>query len=192
VVDRKDNAKEKAMTKAKSSGGKHKMVTGLFKDSESVERAYHSVLKRGYKKGDINVVMSDDTRRQSFSEGHQLDPELRHKIAEGGELGGPAGGTIGITIPILAAIGTFLAFPALGLVIGGPIAVALAGAGAAGLAVGLMGLFSDWGIPEERAKQYEAGIHDGGILMAVKTSSLEDAKYFEKEWKAVGGRLVHH
>ena len=94
-------------------------------------------------------------------------------------------------IPVLAAVG-FLVFPALGLVIGGPIAVALAGAGAAGLAVGLMGLFSDWGIPEERAKQYEAGIHDGGILMAVKANSAEEARHFEKEWKAIGGRLVHH
>jgi hypothetical protein len=159
--EREEKATEKAMAKATSSGGGPKMVTGLFKDSESVERAYQSVVKRGYDKGDINVVMSDDTRRRSYSEGHQIDPDLRSKVAEGGELGGPTGGTIGIVIPVLAAVGTFLAFPGLGLVVGGPIAVALAGAGVAGLAVGLIGLFSNWGIPEERAQQYETGIHDG-------------------------------
>jgi hypothetical protein len=43
------------------------MVTGLFKDSESVERAYEVVSQRGYGMADINVVMSDDTRRHLWS-----------------------------------------------------------------------------------------------------------------------------
>jgi hypothetical protein len=178
------------MAEATSSGDGSKLVTGLFKDGESVERAYQSVVERGYQKGDINVVMSDDTRRRCYSEGHPTDPDLRSKLAEGGELGGPTGGTMGIMIPVLAAVGTFLVFPPLGLVVGGPIAVALTGAGAAGLAAGLVGLFSDWGIPKERAQHYETGIHDGGILMGVKARSDEDARYFEQQWKALGGRLV--
>jgi hypothetical protein len=173
------------MTEASSDNAR--MVTGLFKDSESVERACQAVVERGYDKGEIHVVMSDDTRRRAFSEG--LDPELSSKAAEGGELGGPTGGRIAIVIPVLAAIG--VAFPALGLVIGGPIAVALAGAGAAGLAAGLIGLLSDWGTPKERAEQYEAGIHDGGILLGVKARSDEDAQYFVQQWKAIGGQLVH-
>ena len=175
------------MTKASSDDPK--MVTGLFKDGESVERACQAVVERRYDKGDINVVMSDDTRGRAFSAG--LDPELSNKSAEGGELGGPTGGTIAIVIPVLAAIGAFVAFPPLGLVIGGPIAVALAGAGAAGVAVGLIGLLSDWGIPQERAEQYEAGIRDGGILMGVNARSDEDAQYFVQQWQAIGGQLVH-
>ena len=63
--------------------------------------------------------------------------------------------------------------------------------GAAGTAVGLIGLLHDWGIPEERAKEYETGIHDGGILMGVKARSDEDARYFVQQWQAIGGRLVH-
>jgi hypothetical protein len=175
------------MTKASSDDPK--TVTGLFKDSESVERACQAVVERGYDKEDINVVMSDDTRRRAFSEG--LDPELSSKSAEGGELGGPTGGRIAIVIPVLAAIGTVVALPALGLVIGGPIAVALAGAGAAGVAAGLIGLLSDWGIPKERAEQYEARVDSGGILVGVKAHSDEDARYFIQQWKAIGGQLVH-
>ena len=166
------------------------MVTGLFRDSESVERAYQSVVKRGYDTGDINVVMSDETRRRYFSDDRQINTDLGKKAAEGGGLGGPTGGGIGMLIPVLVA-GAVVALPGLGLIIAGPIAAALAGAGAAGLAAGLIGALSDWGIPEERVLQYETGIHDGGILMAVKPRSDEDARHFVEQWKATGGQHVH-
>jgi hypothetical protein len=84
-----------------------------------------------------------------------------------------------------------LALPGLGLVLAGPFAVALAAAGTAGLAVGLVGALSDWGIPEERAKQYETGIHDGGILMGVRSRSDDDAQYFVQQWKAIGAQHLH-
>ena len=178
------------MAKAASSGGDPKMVTGLFRDSKSVERAYQSVVKRGYDIGDINLVMSDDTRKKYFPDDRQTKTELGNKAAEGGDLGGPTGGGIGILIPVLAA-GAVMALPGLGLILAGPIAAALAGAGAAGLAVGLVGALSDWGIPEERIQQYEKGLHDGGILMAVKPRSDQDAQHFVQQWNASGGRHVH-
>ena len=104
------------MTNAASSSGDPKMVTGLFRDSESVERAYQSVAQRGYDIGDINLVMSDDTRKRYFSGDRQINTELGSKAAEGGELGGPIGGTIGTIIPVLVAAGAFLAIPGLGWV----------------------------------------------------------------------------
>jgi hypothetical protein len=189
---KKSKAKSQTKSKAKavSPSGDPKMVTGLFKDSESVERAYEIVSQRDYGTADINVVMSDETRRRYFSDDRQINTELGQKVAEGGELGGPMGGSIGTIIPALIAVGV-VALPGLGLVFAGPLAVALAGAGAAGLAVGLIGALSDWGIPEERVHQYEAGIHDGGILMGVKPRSDQDARYIEQQWKASGGQHVH-
>jgi len=79
----------------------------------------------------------------------------------------------------------------LGWVAAGPVAVALAGAGAAGVTFGLIAALSDRGIPEERAQRYEAGIRDGGILMGVKPRSDEDARHFEQQWKAAGGQHVY-
>ena len=178
------------MTNSAAVSGNTKMVTGLFKDSESVERAYAVISQRNYGTGDINVVMSDDTRRRYFSDDRQIDTDLGRKIAEGGELGGPMGGTIGTILPAVIAVGV-VALPGLGLILAGPVAVALAAAGAAGLTVGLIGALSDWGIPEERAKQYETDIHDGGILMGVTPRSEEDARHFEQQWEAIGGLHVH-
>ena len=166
------------------------MVTGLFRDSESVERAYKVVSQRDYGTSDINVVMSDETRRRYFSDDREIKTELGRKVAEGGELGGPTGGRIATIIPALIAVGV-VALPGLGLVLAGPLAVSLAAAGAAGVAVGLLAALSDWGIPEERAKQYETGIRDGGILVGVKPRTNEDAQHFVKEWKAGGGQHAH-
>ena len=43
------------------------MVTGLFRDRESAERAYGSLTERGYSQDDVNLVMSDETRKKHFA-----------------------------------------------------------------------------------------------------------------------------
>jgi hypothetical protein len=178
------------MTDTASNGGR-KMVTGIFSDGASVELAYEAATGFGYDKGDINVVMSDVTRTRYFSEDRPIDTDLARKAAEGGELGGPQGGRISILIPILAAVGTTVALSGIGLVVAGPIAAAIAGAGATGLAAGLIGALADWGIPEERLRQYESEIHDGGILVGVKTRSVGDARRLAEQWLAIGGQHVN-
>ncbi|HKQ25101.1 MAG TPA: hypothetical protein VJT81_11730 [Burkholderiales bacterium] len=180
----------KAATNSATASGTSKMVTGLFANSESIERAYEIVSARDYGTADINVVMSDDTRRRYFSDDRQVNTELGRKVEEGGEMGGPLGGKIGTIIPAVIAVG-IVALPGVGLVLAGPVAVALAAAGAAGLSFGLMAALHDWGIPEERVDEYQKGIHDGGILMGVRTRSVEDARQIAQQWKAMGAQHVH-
>jgi hypothetical protein len=167
-----------------------RIVTGLFKDRDSAERAYDAVAARGYGKDAINVVMSDDTRKRHFDDTGEARTELGSKAAEGAGVGGAIGGTVGAIAAAIAAVGTSIAIPGLGLVIAGPIAAALAGAGAGGAAGGLVGALIGWGIPEERVKRYESGVRNGGILMGVSPRSDEDSAYVQDAWKRNQGSEI--
>ncbi|MES2322434.1 MAG: hypothetical protein V4633_09245 [Pseudomonadota bacterium] len=156
-----------------------RMVTGLFRDRDSAERAYSAVADRGYTKDDVTLMMSDDTRKTHFGD---TRTELGSKAAEGAGVGAGIGGTIGAVLAGVAAVGTTLVLPGIGLVVAGPLAAALAGAGAGGLAGGLVGALIGAGIPEERVKHYEEGIKDGGILMGVSPRSDDDAAHIERSW----------
>lgn len=172
------------------------LVTGLFRDRDSAERAYQSVSDRGYDKNDVNLVMSDETRERHFGSNASAttagrQTELGNKAAEGAGVGGAIGGTVGAIAAAIAAVGTTLAVPGLGLIIAGPLAAAVAGAGAGAATGGIVGALIGWGIPEERVKEYDAGIKEGGILMAVKPRNDEDALHFENQWRQNSGEHVY-
>lgn len=92
------------------------MLTGMFRDRESTEHAYSTLQERGYTKDDINLVMSDETRKKHFS-GDVEETELGTKAAEGAGKGSAIGGTVGAIVGVIAAIGTSLVIPGLGIVI---------------------------------------------------------------------------
>lgn len=188
-----DRARESSGAQEASMGAarqrSNRMVTGLFRDRESAERAYGSISDRGYGKDDVNLMMSDDTRKKYFSEDD--DTEFGTKAWEGAGKGAAIGGGVGATLAAIAAIGTTLALPGLGLLIAGPIAAGLAGAGAGALTGGLIGALVGHGIPEEHAKYYDQGIREGGIVMGVQPRNDEDADYFEKNWRENRGESVY-
>ena len=166
------------------------MLTGMFRDRRSTEKAYNSMHERGYTEDEINLVMSKETHDKYFSEDKE-ETELGNKAAEGLGTGSAIGGTIGAIAGVLAAIGTSVVIPGLGLVVAGPIAAGLAGAGAGGIAGGIIGALVGWGIPEDRAKIYESGIKDGHIVMGVQPRNNEDAEHFERTWHENDAREVH-
>jgi len=173
-----------------SSNTRPNIVTGLFHDRSSAERAYDSVAGRGYDKKDVNLVMSDATRKAHFADDSETTTDLGSKAAQGAGVGGAIGSTLGAIVAAVAAVGTSVAIPGLGLVIAGPIAAALAGAGAGGVSGGLVGALVGWNIPEDRIKVYQEGIDNGGILLGVNPRSAEDAAYFEREWNSQQGSGV--
>jgi hypothetical protein len=175
----------------KSQPEDSRFVTALFRSPDAAERAYRAAVALGYKDADINVVVSDTTRDRLLADTRH--PNLSSNAAEskeqptkGADLGGPTGGTLGTIAPIIAAVGTAVLVP--GLVFAGPIAIALAAAGAVGIAGGLIGALKDWGIPQDRVRDYEAAVRDGAILVGVKARSAEDAQQLEQKWRAEGGR----
>lgn len=171
-------------------GGSSRMMTGMFRDRASAERAYSSLQSRGYSKDDVNLVMSDDTRKRHFGD-DKPDSDLGDKALEGAGAGSAIGGTLGAIVGAVAAIGTSVALPGLGLIIAGPLAAGLAGAGAGGLTGGLLGALVGSGIPEEHAKEYESGVKEGGIVMGVHPRSDDDAQHLEKEWRNSHGESIY-
>lgn len=166
-------------------------VTALFRSPDAAERAYRAALALGYEDKDINLVVSDATRDRLLSDAQHPNlqsnaAESAEKPAKGADLGGPTGGTFGTIAPVIAAVGTAVLVP--GLVFAGPIAIALTAAGAVGVAGGLIGAFKDWGVPQERVREYETAVRDGSILLGVKARSADEAQKLEQQWHQEGGR----
>jgi hypothetical protein len=156
------------------------MLTGMFRDRDSAERAYSSLTGRGYTKDDVTLLMSDEARRRHF--GQAPDTELGSKAAEGAGVGAVVGGGLGAVLAGLAAAGT-IALPGIGLIAMGPIAAALAGGAVGAAGGGILGALVGAGIPEEQASRYESGIREGNIVMGVSPRNDDDATYFQNEWR---------
>ena len=161
-----------------------RLVTGLFKTRVAAEAAVDAIVKRGYTRDDISVLMSDSTKSKEFA------VDTRTHAVDGAGIGGAVGGAVGAVLAALVAVGTSIALPGIGLVIAGPIAAALAGAGAGGATGGLIGALIGAGIPEHRAKVYDAGLRSGGILLGVEAKSAEDADKLEELLEALGAEYV--
>jgi len=176
----------KPLSRDKATDHDESMVTGLFSDGDSAEAAYAAARRLGYDASGIDVILSDETRARWFPADEPqtaLGAKATESVEEppkGSELGGPVGGTVGTIAPVLAAVGTLLLIP--GIVIAGPIAVALTAAGAVGVAGGLVGALTDWGIPKDRLQRYERDIRAGGILIGVKARSADDARKLRAAW----------
>ena len=63
------------------------IYAGLPDDRASAERAYESLHARGYGQEDINLVMSDETRKAHFGSTAGAQTELGTKAAEGAGIG---------------------------------------------------------------------------------------------------------
>ena len=161
-----------------------KLVTGLFKTRLAAEATVDALIKHGYTREDISVLMSDATKNKEFA------IESGTHAADGAGIGGAVGGTVGAVLAAIAAVGTSIALPGLGLVIAGPIAAALAGAGAGAFTGGVVGALVGAGIPEHRAKVYDAGLRGGGILIGVEAGTNEEADKIEELLEDLGAEHV--
>jgi uncharacterized protein YjbJ (UPF0337 family) len=167
-------------------------VTGLYTTPESANRAYQSLTERhGYKPGDINVLMTDETRKRHFGDVKPgTEFKTGTKAAETGGKGAAIGGGIGAALAAIFAVGSNVVVPGLGLVIAGPIAAALAGAGAGAATGGVVGALIGAGIPKERAEAYDRGLKGGGIVLGTRARDDKHAADLEREFGEYGGTYV--
>ena len=49
------------------SDNQRPILTGMFANRESTEQAYNALHERGYSKDDINLLMSEETKKNHYS-----------------------------------------------------------------------------------------------------------------------------
>ena len=169
-----------------------RMVTAVFRHRPEAEAAYDWLIAQGYTASHINVLMSDHTRTKFYSGKEEEKPiSAGTHMAEGVATGGTIGTAIGATVGIIAAIGTSVLIPGLGMIVAGPLVAGLAGGGAGAVAGGLVGGLIGLGIPESNAKAYEQALKEGGIAIGViPHTSADRSKISEKFEKLHGENIV--
>lgn len=156
-------------------------VSRVFRTRDEADRAFDELRNSGYTEDDVNVLMSDETRKRHFTDS-DVDTELGDKVAENAGKGSLIGGGIGALVGAIAAIGSNVLLPGLGLVVAGPLAAGLAGAGAGAATGGLVGALTGAGVPEDEAARYENDIKNGGIYMGFKPRNENDARSTYDRW----------
>ncbi len=103
---------------------------------------------------------------------------------EGAAAGAVSGAAVG-TLVGLALVGSTLVFPGVGtLLVGGPLAAALTGAGIGAASGGILGALIGAGIPEEEAEHYATGLEHGQIIIAASVPEARAAdvrRIFQEE-----------
>jgi uncharacterized protein YjbJ (UPF0337 family) len=177
---------------AESDRSTGRLITGLYETPDTAGRAYQDLTSRhGYRPDDISVLMSEETRKRHFGDAKPGE-EFKQgtKAAEGAGVGGGIGMGVGAAIGAILAAATSIVIPGLGLVVAGPIAGAIAGAGAGGASGSLLGLLIGWGIPEQRAAEYDRGIREGGIVLGTRAKDETQAAQLEKDLGSYGARNI--
>ena len=124
-------------------------VFGVFPDRDSAVQAVRRLEGDQFTEREVSLIAKDGQSGQK-----------QDTVTDGAGWGAGIGATAGI----LAGIGA-LAIPGIGPILAaGPIAAALTGAGAGGLAGGLM----DYGIPSEAGHRLEADVKRGEAVVLVR------------------------
>ena len=169
---------------------KRLLVSAVFRDRLDAEQALDYLRGLGYSDEDINVLLSDKMHAMFNARPHEGEHGPKRNVAEGMGVGGAIGTAVGATLAAVAAIGTSLALPGLGLVVAGPLAAALAGGGAGAVTGGVIGGLIGAGITEQNAKAYEEALRNGGVVIGVHPKSSEDARRIENKFNELGGENV--
>jgi len=165
------------------------IISAVFQDRYDAIEAHSFARSLGYADSDINVLMSDTTRKAFDEDKEGRHPAGTHAL-EGVATGGTIGTAIGATAAAIAAIGTTVLVPGLGFFIAGPILAAFAGGGAGAVAGGLIGGLVGLGIPESNAKAYEAALKNGGVVVGVHTRDTGDQAKLRKRFEELRGENI--
>ena len=158
-------------------------ISRWFKDLETADEAYRILTDMGYGNDEINVVMSE-TLRERIKKGPETVVHNDATPTEEGSTNQVLAGTaamsaIGAIGGVVAAVGTTILIPGLGLIIAGPMAGIGAGVGA------LIG--SMYGVPissvgDDEETKFKSEVESGRVLLRVVPHNATDAELIRVKW----------
>ena len=160
------------------------LITGLFRKRIAAEAAVEVVLKRGIRREDIGVLLSDATANKELA----IEPSTR--AAAGAGIGSAIGAAVGALLAASATtLDSGLTLPNINLAVAAPIVAALAGAGAGGILGNLLGALIGAGMTDFKAKVYSTSAQ-GGVLLGIETDNKNEAAQLERLLKDVGAEHI--
>ena len=136
-------------------------ILGVFDDPIAARRAMDELRTSGLALDDMSIIS------RATESGAAIESDEHLSAGEGAAIGAVWGGLVGLAALLIPGVGPFIA--------GGALAAALTGAAAGAVVGGIAGaLIDSTGISEEEASRYEAMVHEGKTLVAVRAHE-EDA-----------------
>jgi hypothetical protein len=136
---------------------------GVFSTVEAAEDAVHRLLAAGFRKEQITVICSDDTKERYFREFEHQEPAGSNTPAAAA-----TGSAIGATVGAAAAGAVGVATGGLPLLVAGGIGL-MAGA----VWGGFIGAMLTRGIEKEAANFYDQAVQEGKLLITVEQHASE-------------------
>jgi hypothetical protein len=169
-----------------------KMVTAVFRNRNHAMQAIDWLHEHGYGDDEISSIMSDRAGVDVRSKAEKAEDRAKSMPNErtGAVAGGAIGAAMGAGLAAVAALGTNLVLPGLGLVISGPLAAGLAGAGAGALVGGVVGNLLGHDAAESDAKSYEDELKKGGVAIGVIPHREEERNHIRMALTSLHGQYV--
>lgn len=148
--------------------GYDKRAVGVFKNHEDIEEALRDFKKSAFDMDRVSLI----TRHiEDIEGGKEVTEQYGNEAKEGAAAGATAGTILGGVGGFLVGVGV-LAIPGIGPLLAAGVGIpafasTLAGAGIGAAAGGIIGGLVGLGIPEERAKVYNARVKGGEHLLIV-------------------------
>jgi len=159
-------------------------VFAILRDRPHTEAGVKALIDSGFRQEDISALIAESVGSKDFAH------ERHTKAPEGMALGALLGLLIGGAFGLLLAMGTIV-IPALApYAANGALMCALAGVGAGGVLLGIIGMLIGLGIPEFEAKRYAGLIKEGRSLLSVHCDSAEWASRAKNVLKSAGAQHI--
>lgn len=158
-----------------------KIAAAVFGDCNDAERAIHEMKEAGVPAEAISVVQLHGGKaemRDADGNESAVDDDHDSKatgVAKGLMAGGALGAVAGVAALLIPGIGPFIAGGALAQTLGAAGSAAVASGALGAAAGGLTGALVDYGFEQKDAQYYEQHIREGGVFVAVDTSSNPSA-----------------